>query len=140
MIGHRPHEIQIDLLCMSGWAIIIIVKHIICDFQHISENVEAMKAVPHQILPDVGMVTTYPKCVLKPANVDLDCYNVTDTPPFSWTFCASWFFHVAIHGFRDAGHHLYICTRFCGKCFYSPCFCAFYGVQAAWHANTSFLH
>ena len=32
------------------------------------------------------MVTTYPKYVLKPANVDLGCYNVIDTPPCSWTF------------------------------------------------------
>ena len=34
----------------------------------------------------IGMVTMYPKYVLKPANVDLGCYNVIDTPPCSWTF------------------------------------------------------
>ena len=26
-------------------------------------------------------------------------------------------------GFRDAVHHPYISTYFCGKQFYSPCFC-----------------
>ena len=37
----------------------------------------------------------------------LSCYNVTDTPPCSWIFCASCFFHAATCGFRDTVHHLY---------------------------------
>ena len=36
--------------------------------------------------------------------------------------------------FRDTWHHPYISCCFCGKRFYSPCFFAFSGMQAAlWH-------
>ena len=38
--------------------------------------------------------------------------------------------------FRDTWHHPYITSCFCGKRFYSPCFFAFSGVQAAlWHVQ-----
>ena len=61
IIGHRPHW-KPNLLCMSRWPI--------------SENVEVNKADQYtessciKMLPDVGMVKVYPKCVLKAANVD----------------------------------------------------------------------
>ena len=35
-------------------------------------------------------------------------------------------------------HHPYICACFCGKHFYDPCFCTFYGVQAA-HGQVQFF-
>ena len=35
-----------------------------------------------KMLPDVGMVKTYPKCPEAGMNVDLDCYNVMKYIPF----------------------------------------------------------
>ena len=35
-----------------------------------------------KMLPDVGMVNTYPKCPEVGMNVDLDCYNVMKYIPF----------------------------------------------------------
>ena len=39
-----------------------------------------------KILPDVGMVKVYPKCVLKAANVDRVVTLSQNRPPCSWTF------------------------------------------------------
>ena len=102
----------------------------------ISENAEVNKAdwytEPSRIkmLPDVGMVKVYPKCVLKAANVDW-VVTLTRNTPCSWTFSTSWFFHAATSGIRDTVHHPYISTCFSGKHFYTPCFFTFYGAQAA---------
>ena len=67
------------------------------------------------------------------------CYNVTDTPPCSWMFLPIGF---SIQLPMVSEMQCIITTSlllFYGKQFYSPFVCAFYGVQAAWHANTSFL-
>ena len=133
IIGHRPHWTESNLLCMNRWPI--------------SENVEVNKADRYnepsciKMLPDVGMVKMYPKCVLKAANVDWVVTQSLNTPPCSWTFFISWSFHAATSGIRDTVHHPYISTCFCGKHFYAPCFFTFYGAQAAWrHVSTGHVH
>ena len=39
-----------------------------------------------KMLPDVGIVKVYPKCVLKAANVDRVVTLSRNRPPCSWTF------------------------------------------------------
>ena len=73
-----------------------------------------------KMLPDVGMVKVYPKCVLKAVNVDWVVTQTRNTPPCSWPFSTSWFFHAATSGIRDTVHHPYIFTCFCGKHFCAP--------------------
>ena len=92
------------------------------------------------MLPDVGMVKVYPKCVLKAANVDWVVTLTRNTLPCSWTFSTSQFFHVAPNGIRDTAHHPHISTCFCGKHFYSPCSYTFYGVQTAWQVTASHVY
>ena len=70
-----------------------------------------------KMLPDVGMVKVYPKCVLKAANVDRVVTLTRNTPPCSWPFSTSWFFHPATSGIRDTVHHPYISTCFVGNIF-----------------------
>ena len=54
-----------------------------------------------QMLPGVGMVNTYPECMsLMPDNVNLGCWAWNGTPPCSWSFSASWFFHAGTHVLR----------------------------------------
>ena len=65
-----------------------------------------------KMLPDVGRLKVYPKCVLKAANVDQVATLSRNRPPCSWTFSLSWFFHVATSGIRDIVHHPYISTCF----------------------------
>ena len=79
---------------------------------YFSKMLRTWKQCCIKILPDVGIVRMYPKVHLQGGKCWLGYYKVTDTPPCSWTFCASWFFHAATHGFRDAVHHPYISTCF----------------------------
>ena len=69
------------------------------------------------MLPDVGMVRVYPKCVLKAANVDRVVTLSRNTPLCSWTFSTSWFFHAVTSDIRDTGNHPYISTCFVGNIF-----------------------
>ena len=98
-------------------------------------NFEAMKANQFaepsciKMLLDAGMMKTYPKCVLKLANVDLGCYNVMECTPCSWIFFTSCVFHAAIRRSRDSAPSLHL-NLFLWKTFLYPCFCNFYGVQA----------
>jgi len=61
----------------------------------VSGNVEDNKADRYtepsciKMLPDVGMVKVYPKCVLKAANVDTVVTLSQNRPPCSWTFSTS---------------------------------------------------
>ena len=57
-----------------------------------------------------------PKCVLNVDQVVIHCHG---TPPCSWTFPTSLFFHAATSSIRDTIHHPYISTCFCEKHFYS---------------------
>ena len=69
-----------------------------------------------EMLPDASMVTTYPKCVLKPANVDW----VATMPRIHLLvpdFFCQLVFHAATRGFRDAVEYPYISTCFSGKCY-----------------------
>ena len=70
------------------------------------------------MLSDVGMVKTYIQSIylLKLVNVARVVTKSQSAPPCSWTFSASWFFHVATCGFRDTMHHPYI-FNFMGNIF-----------------------
>ena len=56
---------------------------------------------------------------LMPENVNLGCWAWNGTPPCSWSFSASWFFHAGTCVLWRHLHHPYISTCFCGKRFYS---------------------
>ena len=68
-----------------------------------------------KMLPDVGMVKTYPKCPEAGMNVDLGCYNVMKYIPFLVPEVFYWLIFNAIattYVFRDTVHHSYISTSF----------------------------
>ena len=62
-------------------------------------------------------------------------HGMVATLPCSWSFSTTFSMQAHVF-FRDTWHHPYITSCFCGKRFYSPCFFAFSGVQAAlWHVQ-----
>ena len=66
-----------------------------------------------KMLPDVGMVKTYPKCPEAGMNVDLGCYNVIKYIRFLVPEVFYWLIFNAItitYVFRDTVHHSYIST------------------------------
>ena len=101
---------------MSWWTIIYCNTYArdVLD-QHISVNVEAMMAVPHQNVANVYRDgESVSKVCLKAAIVDWVVTLSQNRPPCSWTFFTSWFFHAAAStsGIRDTIHHPYISTCF----------------------------
>ena len=84
-----------------------------------------------KMLPDVGMMTLYPKCVLKLVNVDrvATMSRIHLLVPGLFVPVG---FPCSYPWFQGCSAPSYICTCLCGKRFYYPWFCAFYGVQAAW--------
>ena len=91
-----------------------------------------------KMLPDVGMVKTYPKCPEAGMNVDLGCYNVMNNIPFLVPEVFYWSIFNATattYVFRDTVRHSYISTSFV-KMLLLPLFLFFYRVQAACEMNT----
>ena len=82
--------------------------------------------------PGLVSMEWYPSLFLDAAK----CSPRLVTPSCSWSFSTSWFFHAGTHVLQRhvaPSLHLFL---FCGKRFYSPCFFAFSGVQAAlWHVR-----
>ena len=90
------------------------------------------------MLPDLGMVKTYPKCPEASMNVDLGCYNVIKYIHFLVPEVFYWLIVNAItitYVFRDTVRHSYISTSFV-KMLLLPLFLYFYRVQAACEMNT----
>ena len=85
------------------------------DVSRVSLKYDAAESSP-------GLLSTEwhtPPCSWTPQNAHLGLQAWNDTPPCSWSFQPVGFSMQAHVFFRDTWHHPYICSCFCGKCFYS---------------------
>ena len=96
-----------------SWLKIIFVTHMYVMSSIFQQMLGPWKQYRIKVLPDVGMVKVYPKCVLKAANVDR-VVTLSRNTSLLLDFSTRLFVHATTSSIRDTIHHPYISTCFCG--------------------------